>query len=246
MFERYLEFAVGSSIDIDASPDIVWSVMCDIDKYSQVFWNITKVERLDGSKEGSAIAVGSRYRIHRQTRQRERYFADWTVTAMEPGRSITFYSNNIVSDGMTSSTTWSVAPASPLESKRRKRKSVTRRLSGTLETMTRRRSSNISLPGAHDLASLQAADEDGKKSEDIHVLTPVKSIATITLAIVPTKLFLIAGRLICCCVYKQRALSATEEDLEDMAVAANKIFADPAAPKKLTDATSNEDEEFSE
>ena len=242
MFERYLEFAVGSSIDIDVSPDIVWSVMSAIDKYSEVFWNVSKVERLDGSKEGSAIAVGSRYRIHRQTRQGERYFADWTVIAMEPGRSITFYSNNIVSDGMTSSTTWSVAPAPPPEPRRKKRKSVTRRLSGTLETITRRRSSNISLPGADDLAALHAADGGAKKSEG--VVMPVKSIATITLAIVPTKLFLIAGRLMCCCVYKQRALSATEEDLEDMAVGAQKLF-DELAQKKLTD-TSDEDEELSE
>ena len=244
MFERYLEFAVGSSIDINASPDIVWSVMSDIDKYSQVFWNITKVERLDGSKEGSAIAVGSRYRIHRQTRQRERYFADWTVTAMEPGRSITFYSNNIVSDGMTSSTTWSVTPAPPPESKRRKRKSVTRRLSGTLETISRRRSSNISLPELNDLAALQDVDGDAKKSDDI--VMPAKSIATITLAIVPTKLFLIAGRLMCCCVYKQRALSATEEDLEDMAAAASKIFAESAALKQLTTASDEDDELLSE
>ena len=242
MFERYLEFAVGSSIDIDFSPDIVWSVMSDIDKYSEVFWNVSKVELLDRSKEGSAIAVGSRYRIHRQTRQGERYFADWTVTAMEPGRSITFYSNNIVSDGMTSSTTWSVAPAPPPEPRRKKRKSVTRRLSGTLETTTRRRSSNISLPGADVLAALHAADGDAKKSEG--VVMPVKSIATITLAIVPTKLFLIAGRLMCCCVYKQRALSATEEHLEDMAAGAQKLFAE-LAQKKLTD-TSDEDEELSE
>ena len=233
---------MGSSIDIDVPPDIVWSVMSEIDQYSEVFWNVTKIERLDGSKQGSAIAVGSRYRIHRQTRQGERYFADWTVTAMEPGRSITFFSNNIVSDGMTSSTTWSVAPAPPPESKRKKRKSVTRRLSGTLETITRRRSSNISLPGVDDLAALQAADGDARKSED--VVMPVKSIATITLAIVPTKLFLIAGRLMCCCVYKQRALSATEEDLEDMAAGAKKLLAE-LAQKKLTD-TSDDEEDLSD
>mmetsp|Transcript_16664 Transcript_16664/g.47831 ORF Transcript_16664/g.47831 Transcript_16664/m.47831 type:complete len:238 (+) Transcript_16664:95-808(+) len=235
LLERYLEFAVGSSIDIDVSPDIVWSVMSDIDKYSQVFWNVVKVERLDGNKVGGAIAVGSRYRIHRQTRQKERYFADWTVTALEPGRSITFFSHNIVSDGMTSCTTWSVAPLLPLESNQtgKRKKGVVRRLSGTLETIARRRSSNISLPDV-DLAAIQAADGGDAKKSSEEVVMPAKSIATITLAVVPTKLFLIAGRLMCCCVYKQRALSATEEDLEDMAAASKKMFAE-AAQKKLTD-----------
>eukprot|EP00567_Pseudictyota_dubia_P010968 CAMPEP_0197463768 /NCGR_PEP_ID=MMETSP1175-20131217/62715_1 /TAXON_ID=1003142 /ORGANISM="Triceratium dubium, Strain CCMP147" /LENGTH=195 /DNA_ID=CAMNT_0042999609 /DNA_START=169 /DNA_END=753 /DNA_ORIENTATION=+ len=43
---------------------------------------------------------------------------------------------------------------------------------------------------------------------------------TMTLAVVPHKLFVIVGTLMCCCVFKQRAIVSTERDLDDLNIAA--------------------------
>lgn len=231
MLERYLEFAIARSIDIDASPDEVWKILTDIDNFPDVFWNVTSVERLDGSKAGSAIKVGSRNRIHRQTKQGERYFGDWTVTALEPGRSITFYSPNIVSDGMTSTTTWSVAPAGckPRKEQEQDDKSddgddMTNNTSPGSQGFAEKRASWVGRTSelvqqklSWGLGSAKGNANSGDTGED-----PSKSVASITLAIMPTKLFLVAGRILCCCFYKKRASSVTEEDLEDLAKAATK------------------------
>ena len=231
---RFMEFAIASSIEIDAPAKEVWSAMTNIDNFPNVFWNVTSVERIDGAKEGSAAKVGSRYRIHRQTRQGERYHADWTITALEEGRSITFYSHNIVGEGMTSSSTWSVAPA---------RHSAL--LDATDETSARTfhesessaESFDTALHIRNEVGTACSAEgdvraptksfgiEEGNSREEKvaeakkGVETP-KSVATITLAIVPNRLFLMAGRIMCCCIFKKRAQTCTDEDLEDLRAAA--------------------------
>ena len=239
MLQRYLEFAIGSSIDIDAPPDKVWQFIADIDNFPNVFWNVTSVERLDGNKAGSPIEVGSSYRIHRQTEQGERYFGDWTVTALEPGRSVTFYSPNVVSDGMISTTTWSVAPAcheyegdtvheQEGESNGMNKTKKSACTSGSSQGRTERRGSRtvrtnefVQRRISWGSSAVKGKAKKGGTKED-----PTKSVASITLAIMPTKLFLVAGRVLCCCFYKKRALSVTEKDLEDLAFAVVKASAD--------------------
>lgn len=58
-----------------------------------------------------------------------------------------------------------------------------------------------------------ARDEDGR-------ISCSACRVTMTLAVIPHKFYLIVGRLMCCCVFKQRALASTERDLEDVAIAA--------------------------
>src|SRR5918992_323651 len=71
------------SVDIKASPDRVWEVLSDSERWHEWTPSVTSVELLDKS-----IAVGSRAII----RQPELPPAKFTITALEPGRSFTWAS----------------------------------------------------------------------------------------------------------------------------------------------------------
>ncbi len=69
------------SVDVNASPERVWEVMADADRWREWTSSITSVELLD-----KPIAVGGRAVV----RQPELPPAKFKITAVEPGRSFTW------------------------------------------------------------------------------------------------------------------------------------------------------------
>jgi uncharacterized membrane protein len=88
------------AIDIDAPPDIVWSVMSDVEHWPDWTSSVTSV-RLAG---GGRLAAGSRVWI----KQPRFPPALWKVTVLEPGRSFTWESG---APGMRVYANHSVEPA---------------------------------------------------------------------------------------------------------------------------------------
>jgi hypothetical protein len=73
---------VGHSIDIDASPERVWSVMTDIERWPDMTESVTKAELTPSGP----LAMGSEARITQPRLGTRR----WRVTALEPGKSFTW------------------------------------------------------------------------------------------------------------------------------------------------------------
>ncbi len=73
-----MEFSI--STDVDASADVVFAVLADVERWPEWTPTVTRVERLDGSS--LPLAIGSRLRIV----QPKVPPAEWTVTALEAGR----------------------------------------------------------------------------------------------------------------------------------------------------------------
>src|SRR5687768_14836458 len=69
------------SVDVNASPERVWEVMADAERWREWTPSITSVELLD-----KTIAVGGRAVV----RQPELPPAKFKITAVEPGRSFTW------------------------------------------------------------------------------------------------------------------------------------------------------------
>jgi len=70
------------TIDIAATPDAVWSVLCDVEKWPQWTPSILEVERL----EQGTFAIGSTARVKPKGFPE----AALTVTELTPGRSFTW------------------------------------------------------------------------------------------------------------------------------------------------------------
>ena len=81
-----MEFKITT--DIDASADVVFAVMTDIERWPEWTPTVTRVERLDGSS--LPIAINSRLRIV----QPKVPPAEWTVTALEAGRGFRIMSHS--------------------------------------------------------------------------------------------------------------------------------------------------------
>jgi hypothetical protein len=75
---RNFEFAV----DIDATPDRVWNVMIDVERWHEWTRSITGIQKL----QAGPLAVGGQARVL-QPKLRP---AIWTVTHLVPGRSFTW------------------------------------------------------------------------------------------------------------------------------------------------------------
>jgi hypothetical protein len=74
------DFAIA--VEISASPDRVWAVMSDIERWPEWTPTVTRVERLDPGP----LAVGQRARVL----QPRLPAAVWRITALEAGRSFTW------------------------------------------------------------------------------------------------------------------------------------------------------------
>jgi len=73
-----------NTIDISAPPDQVWSVLMDVERWSEWTPSVTSIERLDAGP----FVVGSRVQIL----QPKLLPATWTITQLDPGRSFTWVS----------------------------------------------------------------------------------------------------------------------------------------------------------
>jgi hypothetical protein len=81
-----MEFSI--TIDVDASADVVFAVLTDIERGPEWTPTVTRVERLDGSS--LPLAINSRIRIV----QPKVPPAEWTVTALEACRGFRIMSRS--------------------------------------------------------------------------------------------------------------------------------------------------------
>jgi uncharacterized membrane protein len=72
------------TVDIPAPPLVVWSVMSDVERWSEWTPSISRVKRLSSSP----MQVGSRFRVH----QPKLPPAFWRVTELKPGSEFTWVS----------------------------------------------------------------------------------------------------------------------------------------------------------
>jgi carbon monoxide dehydrogenase subunit G len=81
-----MQFSITT--EIDATPDVVFAVMTDIERWPEWTPTVTRVERLGNA--GAPLALGDRLRIV----QPKVPPAEWTVTALEPGRGFRIFSRS--------------------------------------------------------------------------------------------------------------------------------------------------------
>jgi len=91
------EFSI--SVDINAAPAVVWSVMIDVERWHEWTASITSVTRLDPGP----LAIGARAHV-RQPKLRP---ADFVVTELEPGTQFTWITK---SPGVVATARHSVEP----------------------------------------------------------------------------------------------------------------------------------------
>jgi len=91
------EFSI--SVDINAAPAVVWSVMSDVERWREWTASITSVTRLDPGP----LAIGARAHV-RQPKLRP---ADFVVTELEPGTQFTWITK---SPGVVATARHSVEP----------------------------------------------------------------------------------------------------------------------------------------
>ena len=72
------------TVEIEAAPDVVWSIMADVERWPDMDIEVSSLKLLTGGQ----LAVGSRARIHQPRLPR----ANWRVTQLRPGHSFTWVS----------------------------------------------------------------------------------------------------------------------------------------------------------
>lgn len=90
---------IEQSIDIEASPDVVWPVMSGVERWHEWTASITSIQPLDPA----GFQVGARYRVL----QPKFPPIIWQVTSLEPGRSFEWVAR---SPGMVSTGRHVVVP----------------------------------------------------------------------------------------------------------------------------------------
>jgi len=81
-----MQFSITT--DIDAPLEVVFAVLSEIERWPEWTPTVTRVERL--GDDSAPLAIGSRLRIV----QPKVPPAEWTVTALEPGRGFQFVSRS--------------------------------------------------------------------------------------------------------------------------------------------------------
>ena len=81
-----MQFSITT--EIDAPPDVVFAVMTEIERWPEWTPTVTRVERLNDA--GAPLAINSPIRIV----QPKVPPAEWTVTAIEPGRGFRIVSRS--------------------------------------------------------------------------------------------------------------------------------------------------------
>ena len=76
-----------TSIEIAASPERVWAVLCDVERWPEWTPSMRSIKRFDTGP----LSIGSRIRIH-QPKLRP---ADWLVTRLEPGRGFDWVTRSL-------------------------------------------------------------------------------------------------------------------------------------------------------
>lgn len=74
------------NIEIETTPEKVWSILTDVERWPDWTASITTLERLNGD----ALALGARVRI----KQPSLPTLIWTVTAFDPGKSFSWKSTS--------------------------------------------------------------------------------------------------------------------------------------------------------
>ena len=90
---------VETAVEIDASPEKVWAVMTDVERWPEWTASVDRAERLDDGP----LRVGSRARL----KQPGFPPVVWEVTALEPGRSFSWTAKNV---GITSTGEHRISP----------------------------------------------------------------------------------------------------------------------------------------
>ncbi|MFI0482021.1 SRPBCC family protein [Actinomadura sp. 9N215] len=86
------------SVDIDATPETVWNLLKDVERWPDMTASINRVEPLD-----KPIALSSRARVH----QPKLRAAIWTVTEFEENKTFTWESR---SAGVTTTAAHEIVP----------------------------------------------------------------------------------------------------------------------------------------
>ncbi|HEY7769356.1 SRPBCC family protein [Longimicrobium sp.] len=81
-----MQFTITS--EVEAPPDVVFAVLSEVERWHEWTPTVTRVERLGDA--GAPLAVGGRLRIV----QPKVPPAEWTVTALEPGRGFRIVSRS--------------------------------------------------------------------------------------------------------------------------------------------------------
>ena len=81
-----MQFSITT--EVDAPPEVVFAVLGDVERWPEWTPTVTRVERLGDA--GAALVPGSRIRIV----QPKVPPAEWTVTALEPGRGFRLVSRS--------------------------------------------------------------------------------------------------------------------------------------------------------
>ena len=81
-----MQFSITT--EVDAPPEVVFAVLSEVERWPEWTPTVTRVERLGDA--GAPLALGARLRIV----QPKVPPAEWTVTALEPGRGFRFVSRS--------------------------------------------------------------------------------------------------------------------------------------------------------
>ena len=82
-----VDMEVHTTIDVAASPDRVWEVLVDVERWPEWAESVSSVRRLDGGPANSGpLEVGSRVEISQPRIPTGTY----TVTALDPGSAFTW------------------------------------------------------------------------------------------------------------------------------------------------------------